>query len=84
MHCMTVSLAQGGEGLGAMWGEEKTSNYLQRDDLRYLSAHSDQRMQAPLVIVGAIAYKIHLPDKERLTQDIDFACSGPGRLRGAL
>ena len=24
MHCMTVSLAQGGEGLGAMWGEERT------------------------------------------------------------
>lgn len=23
MHCMTVSLAQGGEGLGAMWGEQK-------------------------------------------------------------
>ena len=23
MHCMTVSLAQGGEGLGTMWGEEK-------------------------------------------------------------
>ena len=23
MHCMTVSLAQGGEGLGAMWGVEK-------------------------------------------------------------
>ena len=29
MHCMTVSLAQGGEGLGAMWGEEKTHEYLQ-------------------------------------------------------
>jgi SAM-dependent methyltransferase len=28
MHCMTVSLAQGGEGLGAMWGEEKTVEYL--------------------------------------------------------
>jgi 2-polyprenyl-3-methyl-5-hydroxy-6-metoxy-1,4-benzoquinol methylase len=28
MHCMTVSLAQGGEGLGAMWGEEKTRAYL--------------------------------------------------------
>lgn len=28
MHCMTVSLAQGGEGLGAMWGEEKTREYL--------------------------------------------------------
>ncbi|MFN8558737.1 MAG: class I SAM-dependent methyltransferase [Dehalococcoidia bacterium] len=23
MHCMTVSLADGGEGLGAMWGEEQ-------------------------------------------------------------
>jgi 2-polyprenyl-3-methyl-5-hydroxy-6-metoxy-1,4-benzoquinol methylase len=23
MHCMTVSLAQGGEGLGAMWGREQ-------------------------------------------------------------
>jgi len=30
MHCMTVSLAQGGEGLGAMWGEEKTRDYLQQ------------------------------------------------------
>ena len=28
LHCMTVSLAQGGEGLGAMWGEEKTREYL--------------------------------------------------------
>jgi 2-polyprenyl-3-methyl-5-hydroxy-6-metoxy-1,4-benzoquinol methylase len=30
MHCMTVSLAQGGEGLGAMWGEEKTRDYLKK------------------------------------------------------
>lgn len=30
MHGMTVSLAQGGEGLGAMWGEEKTKEYLSR------------------------------------------------------
>ena len=30
MHCMTVSLAQGGEGLGAMWGEEKTRQHLKR------------------------------------------------------
>lgn len=27
MHCMTVSLAQGGEGLGAMWGREKALDY---------------------------------------------------------
>jgi SAM-dependent methyltransferase len=29
MHCMTVSLAQGGEGLGAMWGEEKAKEMLE-------------------------------------------------------
>ena len=28
MHCMTVSLAQGGEGLGTMWGEEKAREML--------------------------------------------------------
>lgn len=30
MHCMTVSLAQGGEGVGAMWGEEMIHDYLKR------------------------------------------------------
>jgi len=28
MHCMTVSLALGGEGLGAMWGEQKAREML--------------------------------------------------------
>jgi ubiquinone/menaquinone biosynthesis C-methylase UbiE len=28
MHCMTVSLAQGGLGLGAMWGEQKALEFL--------------------------------------------------------
>jgi SAM-dependent methyltransferase len=28
MHCMTVSLAHGGEGLGACWGEEKAREFL--------------------------------------------------------
>ncbi|WP_455197636.1 class I SAM-dependent methyltransferase [Kaarinaea lacus] len=28
MHCMAVSLAQGGEGLGAMWGQEKARQLL--------------------------------------------------------
>ena len=34
MHCMTVSLAQSGEGLGAMWGEEQTREYLARAGFR--------------------------------------------------
>ena len=28
MHCMTVSLAQGGAGLGAAWGEELAGQML--------------------------------------------------------
>jgi 2-polyprenyl-3-methyl-5-hydroxy-6-metoxy-1,4-benzoquinol methylase len=39
MHCMTVSLAQGGEGLGAMWGEEKTREYLARAGFRSVQKH---------------------------------------------
>jgi ubiquinone/menaquinone biosynthesis C-methylase UbiE len=39
MHCMTVSLASGGEGLGAMWGEEKTREYLQRAGFGFVEKH---------------------------------------------
>ena len=28
MHCMSVSLAYEGEGLGAMWGAQKLGKYL--------------------------------------------------------
>ena len=39
MHCMTVSLAQGGEGLGAMWGEEKTLEYLRTAGFSQIQTH---------------------------------------------
>ena len=39
LHCMTVSLAQGGEGLGAMWGEEKTREYLSKAGFRSVDKH---------------------------------------------
>ena len=39
MHCMTVSLAQGGEGLGAMWGEERTKDYLTRAGFTSIEIH---------------------------------------------
>lgn len=38
MHCMTVSLAQGGEGLGAMWGEERTRDYATRAGFTSITA----------------------------------------------
>jgi SAM-dependent methyltransferase len=36
MHCMTVSLAHGGEGLGAMWGEETARALLDEAGFRLL------------------------------------------------
>ena len=39
MHCMTVSLAQGGEGLGTMWGEEKTRDYLKKAGFGSITTH---------------------------------------------
>jgi ubiquinone/menaquinone biosynthesis C-methylase UbiE len=39
MHCMTVSLAQGGEGLGAMWGEQKTREYLEAAGFTSIEVH---------------------------------------------
>ena len=39
MHCMTVSLAQGGDGLGTMWGEEKTREYLRQAGFRSITTH---------------------------------------------
>lgn len=39
MHCMTVSLAQDGEGLGAMWGEEKTREYLSKAGFTSVQTH---------------------------------------------
>jgi len=39
MHCMTVSLADGGEGLGAMWGEERTREYLAKAGFSNVERH---------------------------------------------
>jgi len=39
MHCMTVSLAQGGDGLGAMWGEEKARELLAEAGFTSVDVH---------------------------------------------
>lgn len=38
-HCMTVSLAQGGEGLGTMWGRERALSYLEEAGFRDIRVH---------------------------------------------
>jgi SAM-dependent methyltransferase len=40
MHCMTVSLAQGGEGLGAMWGKEKALEYFDAAGFSSVEVHT--------------------------------------------
>ena len=39
MHCMTVSMAQGGAGLGTMWGEELACEMLQRAGFDAIEVH---------------------------------------------
>ena len=39
MHCMTVSLAQNGEGLGAMWGREKAEELMREAGFRSIEVH---------------------------------------------
>ena len=39
MHCMTVSLALNGEGLGAMWGEEKARGLLSEAGFKHVEVH---------------------------------------------
>lgn len=39
MHCMTVSLAQGGAGLGAMWGRETATEYFTKAGFRSVTVN---------------------------------------------
>lgn len=39
MHCMSVSLAQGGEGLGTMWGRELARDYFTRAGFSSIEVH---------------------------------------------
>jgi 2-polyprenyl-3-methyl-5-hydroxy-6-metoxy-1,4-benzoquinol methylase len=38
-HCMTVSLAQGGEGLGTLWGQEKARELLNAAGFKQIDIH---------------------------------------------
>lgn len=40
LHCMTVSLAQDGEGLGAMWGREKAQELLSEAGFNQVDIHT--------------------------------------------
>lgn len=39
LHCMTVSLAQGGLGVGAAWGEEMTTEFITRAGFQSVTRH---------------------------------------------
>ncbi len=56
MHCMTVSLAQGGLGVGAMWGEQLTKEYLCHAGFESVERHKlDHDIQNFYYIVRRVA-----------------------------
>lgn len=52
MHCMTVSLAQGGDGLGAMWGVEQAQELLETAGFGSVELH---RLEHDMQNVYAVA-----------------------------
>jgi hypothetical protein len=40
MHCMSVSLAQGGLGVGAVWGEQQTREFLRQAGFASVERHT--------------------------------------------
>ncbi len=39
MHCLTVSLARGGRGLGAMWGRQRATQLLHEAGFDHVKVH---------------------------------------------
>lgn len=52
-HCMTVSLAQGGEGLGTMWGQEKARELLTAAGFTQIEIHQlEHDFQNDYYVIG--------------------------------
>ena len=52
-HCMTVSLAQGGDGLGTMWGREKAEELLTEAGFRNIEIHQlEHDFQNDYYVIG--------------------------------
>ena len=45
MHCLTVSLAEGGDGLGTVWGIEKAKQMLAESGFSRVQVHDSPRPQ---------------------------------------
>ena len=78
MHCMTVSLAQGGEGLGAMWGEEKTREYLARAGFATVEKHE------PAHDVQNNWYVVRKPRSARIGELLAYLEEERARLRAVV
>lgn len=50
LHCLTVSLAEGGAGLGAMWGEESARRMLAEVGFRHVEVVASPRPQNAIFI----------------------------------
>jgi SAM-dependent methyltransferase len=55
LHCMTVSLAQGGEGLGTLWGVEKAEELLREAGFSDLEFHRLDHDPVNVYVVARVA-----------------------------
>jgi len=61
-HCMSVSLAQGGAGLGTMWGEELASRMLGEAGFEHVDVH---RLEHDPLNVFCVARRAHARPRSR-------------------
>jgi SAM-dependent methyltransferase len=61
LHCMTVSLAAGGEGLGAMWGEETARRMLGEAGFGRVSVHTLEHDPINQYYVARMAAGVAVP-----------------------
>jgi hypothetical protein len=56
MHCMSVSLAEGGAGLGTLWGKEKALEMMGEAGFDHVSVHElPHDIQNYFYVAGPIA-----------------------------
>ena len=70
MHCMTVSLAYGGEGLGTMWGVQKARELFTDSGFEKIEIHT---------VDGDLFNNYYVCHKTACRLDLSYALWVPGR-----
>jgi len=69
MHCMTVSLAQGGEGLARCGAEEKTRSIYQNAGFRHIQTNSAGARHPEQTVRGEEVRPVGIPLRDERKED---------------